>query len=376
MVQITYESKNPQEAAAIVNKLMTIYVENNILSNRAETTAAGDFIVKQLPRTENTVRQAEATLRRFKEQNQIVDLYEEAKSAVTVIKELEDQITATEAALVQAKTRSAGLQKQIAVNSQDVIPLNSLNQSPGVQKVLEELQQVEGDLVLLQTRFKEGHPNLENLKEKKAALKALLQGRVAQFLGADRGVSNQDLQMGQLKQQLTEELVKSEVERLSLASRLAFLSQAKSIYKQRANTLPKLEQKQRELERQVKAAQSTYEILLRKLQELTVEENRNIGNARIIETALVPEQPLTRQKTMILGLGGISALLLAIATILILEISDRSIKTIKEAREVFGYTLIATIPYFGKKVTSRSQKQDWLVPELPVSRGKLPDASG
>ncbi len=49
----------------------------------------------------------------------------------------------------------------------------------------------------------------------------------------------------------------------------------------------KLEQEQRELERQLEAAQSTYQTLLKKLQEVKVQENQNIGNARIIEPALV-----------------------------------------------------------------------------------------
>jgi len=41
--------------------------ENNLLSNRAEAVAAGDFIAMQLPKTEATVRQAEVALRQFKE---------------------------------------------------------------------------------------------------------------------------------------------------------------------------------------------------------------------------------------------------------------------------------------------------------------------
>jgi len=45
------------------------------------------------------------------------------------------------------------LQNQVAMNSQESIAMNSLNQSPGVQKVLEEFQQVEGELAVQQTRF-------------------------------------------------------------------------------------------------------------------------------------------------------------------------------------------------------------------------------
>ena len=372
VVQVAYESKNPEEAAAVVNKLMSLYVQNNILSNRAQTTAVGEFIAKQLPAVQVTLRQAEAKLRRFKEQNQVVNLDEEGKSAVTVIKELEDQVTATEAALVQAKTRSANLQKEIGVNSQDIVAVNSLNQSAGgAQKVVAELQQIEADLVALQTRFLDGHPKIAELQNKKAALKALLQQRITQTLGVQKQVPIKNLQMGDLKQKLTEEFVTSEVERLSLSSRLGYLSKNLSAYKQRANIIPKLEQQQQELERQVKASQATYEILLRKQQEVKVEENRNIGNASIIETALVPGQPTGGKTLITLGLGSVLATLLATGTILILEISDKSIKTLREVRDAFGYTVIACIPHVGKKVGFRNKKQEWAVPEIAVLDNSL-----
>jgi len=64
------ESTNPEKAAAVVNKLMSLYVENNLLSNRAE---ARRVTLLQLPKTEATVRQ-EVALRQFKEQNQVVAL--------------------------------------------------------------------------------------------------------------------------------------------------------------------------------------------------------------------------------------------------------------------------------------------------------------
>ena len=83
-----------------------------------------------------------------------------------------------------------------------------------------------------------------------------------------------NLQIGESKQKLNEQLVESEAERLGLAKQLALLSSMQETYKQRANVFPKLEQTQRELERQVQASQSTYQSLLQKLQELKVAENQ------------------------------------------------------------------------------------------------------
>ena len=71
VLALSYKSTDPQEAANIVNFVMENYLENNIRSNRAEATAAREFLLKQLPEVKNNVIAAEIRLRKFKETNKI-----------------------------------------------------------------------------------------------------------------------------------------------------------------------------------------------------------------------------------------------------------------------------------------------------------------
>ncbi len=385
ILEVSYKSSNPQEAAAVVNKLMSLYVERNVLNNRAEAVAAGKFIAQQLPTAEASVSQAEAALRQFKEKNQVVALDEEAKSAVEIIKDIDSQINQTQADLADASTQSASLERKVGMTSQQAIAINTLNQSPGVQKLLEEFQQVESQLAVQQNRFLDESPTIIDLKEKRATLKALLQERIEQTLGENRTavkallqnrieerlkeekqLPNNYLQIGESKQKLIDDFVKSEIERLSLTGRLHELYNARFIYKRRVSNLPKLEKEQRELQRKLEAAQSTYQTLLKKLQEIRVAENQNVGNASIIENALVPEDASIREKIVTVVLGVLLGICLATAVVVILEIRDASIKTLKEVKEQFGYTLLGSIPYFGKKVTRNRKEQEWTIPEVPI----------
>ncbi len=366
VLTVSYKGTDPHEAAAVVNQLMSVYIQNNILTNRAEAVKAGEFIAMQLPRSEATVREAEAALREFKEQNHVINLGEESKSAVAVIQELQTQINETQAKLADANARFADIQNKVDMNSHVAIARNSLNQSLGVQKVLQEFQQVEDQLAVQRTLFQEDHPTIVNLKLKEATLKDLLQKRIGQSLGSVQQVPSGNLQIGESKQKLSEDFVKTDVERSGLVNRLAVLSNAQATYKQRVNILPQLEQKQRELERRMTAAQSTYEILLKKIQEVGIAENQNMGNARIIEPALVPEKPSYLKIAVILALGGMLGILLAAATVVILEVRDISVKNLKEARELFGYTLLGVIPTLKKKPALRGRNTESTVPELPV----------
>jgi len=238
----------------------------------------------------------------------------------------------------------------LGMNSQEAVASSSLSQSPAVQKALEELQQVQAQLAVLRTRYQEAHPIIVDLKQRESAQKTLLQGRVGQVIGSQKPEPNKNLQVAELKQNFTTNLVESEAGRLGLTRKFSTLSNKLATYQQRASTLPRLEQQQRQLERQLTAAQSTYENLLQKLQDIRVTENQVIGNARIVELAVVPGDIQQGLIALKLALAVLAGLLLGVATIVVLEVRDISIKTVKEARELFGYTLLGVIPAFNKSV--------------------------
>ena len=368
ILKVTYKDADPKKAAAVVNTLIDIYLENNILLNRAEVKSAREFIEKQLPQAETTVRDAEVALRRFKEHNQVVALDEEAKSAVTVIADLEKQITEAKSKLADVKPQSEVLRSNLDMNSKEALAATSLSQSPAVQEVLTELQKVRSDLAVGRTRYTEEHPNVVNLKRKEAALNTLLQERIAQVVGNQQAVPVRNLQVVKLKQDLTVDLVKLEAARLGLANQITALSNVQDAYRQRINVLPRLEQQQRELERKLGASQSTYSLLLQKLQEIRVAENQKLGNARRISMALVPEKPIAPRKSLYLGAGFLLSSLISLATALILEAIDKSVRTVEDAKQLFGYTLLGVIPSLGKskKMTRPNRDSELSVPELVV----------
>ena len=168
---------------------------------------------------------------------------------------------------------------------------------------------------------------------------------------------NGQLQLGELQQQLAGELVNLDSTYIGLTNQLSVLSELQIAYKQRLENLPKLERQQRELERKVEAAQSTYSLLLKKLQETRIAENQNIGNASQVSQALVPQKPVSSPLVNYLS-ASLLGMLVSLATMYLLESQDKSIKTIEEAKELTGLTLLGVIPDFSKPKKSIFAKQD------------------
>ena len=150
---LSYQSTNPQEAAAVVNQLMRGYVDTNRQTNQATAVAADAFITKQMPSVETNVWQAESALRQFKEQNHVVALEAEATAAVTTMQDIEKKIIDSQATFVDTNARLVKLQSVVGMNSQEAIATNVLNQSVGVQDALKEYQKVEDQLVIEGTRL-------------------------------------------------------------------------------------------------------------------------------------------------------------------------------------------------------------------------------
>jgi polysaccharide biosynthesis transport protein len=369
---ISYKSREREEALAVVNKLMQIYLQSNILSNRAEAAAARKFINEQLPKVEETVRKADAALRLFKERNNVANLEEETKTAVAAIDTLDEQIALTQAEIGKLTGRATELEKKMGMTSEEALANNSLTQSVAVQQAFEKLKQTEDQLAIERSRFLDDHPTIINLKSKQAALKAIVEQRTKQVLGEQTQISYESLQKsdqkqgGKLQETLTETLVSSEAEHKALLNQLSSLLRSRAAYKQRLNFLPQLEQTQRELQRKVDAAQSNYELLLKNREQVQLAENQNVGNAQIISPAVAPKSAVSSSKKITLIAGIVVGSLFYVVTAFMLELADPSIKTTKELRNIFRYTLLGMIPASRKKVKLGGQKTAQAVPERQV----------
>jgi polysaccharide biosynthesis transport protein len=362
VLSVLYRDTDSKRAQAVVADLTKFYIDNNVEKNRAAAAAARNFLEEQLPKVEKTVKQAEINLRKFKEENQIVDLVHEGEAAVTVISNLENGISTARGESQGVSAQSQALQAKLGMNSQEALTLVSLSQSPGVQVVLEQIRTIEDDLAVQRTRYQESSPAIVNLKSKLESLQTLLQSRIQQVLGRKGGKSR--LQMGALEQSLVQDLVKTEVERLGINSKINALVQVQRAYQQRVTVLPKLEQGQRELDRRLKAAQTTYETLLQKLQEIRVAESLDVGNVSVVAPSRVPAEPVSPKKLLNMIAGALAGIVLGWLVALGLELRDRSIKTIDEALLCFGYPLLGSIPTFKPRVALGSQVRN-LLPGIP-----------
>jgi capsular exopolysaccharide synthesis family protein len=373
VLQIVYEDSNPEKAAKAVNTLMNVYLKNNLFNHREEAASTKEFIAKQLPDAEKAVNKADLALRQFQEINKIVALPEETSGLVTQLNDLQKQINEVRSQIANSNNQAEVLQKKLGMDSTQAALITKVNQSPAIQEVLQKLQQAQSELAQESSRFTDENPTIIDLKSKIESLKQLLNERIQQVAGANNGQQLQsNLQMGALQQQLTSDLIKLETARQGSLGQLQELSKAQNNYQKRISIIPKLEQQLRELQRKVNNSQSTYSLLSQKFEEIKIAEQQNQGNVRVVSYALEPEKPIASPNTPYIAAGMLGTIA-ALALIYLLEITDRSIKTIDKARETFNYPWLGAIPSLGK--FKRHDERDPLIPYLVVKNNPATAAS-
>ncbi|MEM7555061.1 MAG: polysaccharide biosynthesis tyrosine autokinase [Cyanobacteria bacterium P01_A01_bin.84] len=358
VLKVSFTSNDPVLAKAIVNQVMKSYISKNIESNQSEAVAAGAFIQRQLPRTKLELDRITESLRKFQTSNQIINLEEETTGTVKNLTTLDEDLNNARSNYAELLAKEAEIKSQINLPPGKTVDIASLSQQTGVQEAIKELQRVQTELANQRSRYLENHPTIIDLKTKEVSLRNLLRQRTNQSLGYQTRISPANLQMGELKQELVEQLVNIQAQRSGLEKKIISLSQLKESYRQRANILPSLKKQQGELQRRLSIAQQSYENLLTKLQEIKVAENQTVGNAKILEYAKLASSPKAFKKKVLIAGGGVFiGLLLGLAVGYFIDLIDRRLKTPQEAEKLFGYTLLGLIPKYETNNTLFGNKE-------------------
>ena len=359
ILQISYVSDDPELAATIVNTAIQIYQEQDTLSNRTEAAAARTFITEQLPQIEARVKKAEARLREFKNRYQIANLEQETSATIENLSSLESQIDTLEAELNDTNARYNQLGSQLGVSWEEASAMAAVSQSVSVQAIYERLQEVKVELAQKRNYLSDNSPQVVSLQEEAIELEQLLDREIAQTLGGEqRALLNNInvLALGDLQDGQIAEFASLGLQRSGLQERLATLKNNYQSGRQRSNILPRLEEEQKELERQVEAAQSTYETLLSKLQETQIAEEQDIGKVRVVSDAVVPDEAVGSGMKKIIVAGGVLGMLLGVIVAFLLDLKDNTIKNTKEAEDMLPYPLQGVIPNF-KVINPGTQRQ-------------------
>ena len=367
ILKVSYTDKDPEIAAKVVNTLVKNYLDNNLVVNKAEAVSAREFLEEQLPLVEESLRKTEAEIRKIKESNEFVAPDDDTRSLIKGLQELQAEIAKARGEMSNAESQASYIRNKLGLTAEQAVALTTVSQSPEVRETISKLQGLGSQLAIAQAKFTSNSPNVIELKEQIASLQTLL-ARQSESIGGEKTRDLiESIKTEEIQQKLTNELIQLEADNLGLRKQIASLTEIEKSRRDKIKRVPQLEEKLRQLTRELQSFESTYKVLWQQLQTIKIAESQDPGNVRVISNAVVPYQPVSSRGVGYLASASL-AVLAAAGVIYLLEVNDKSIKTIEEAKQLYGYPCLGTIPGIDKIKISNlpGVSQDPYTPKIVV----------
>ncbi|MBO6565788.1 MAG: lipopolysaccharide biosynthesis protein, partial [Pseudomonadales bacterium] len=308
LVQISFESSDPELTHRVANKLAEAYIDNHLESRLALTQKAADWLTERLGGMRADLETAEQELQSYRERENLVDVSGVATLNAKEIDEIQQQLVATRNRVTEAKSQyeavgfvSGGYQTRWET-------------LPGVladglaQRLKENEAEARQELSQVSRRYGTKHPKRIAAETKFAEAAEVYRRQVTKVVAA---FEKTYLQAQADVRQLEQALQQSKADIQNINRKTYELSQ---------------------LEREVQTNRQLYDMFFTRFKE-TNTADFEAANARFVDRAAKPFAPVKPRKLIILAL---SALLAGFVGVLLAFLRDVLDNTVKSASEVEG----------------------------------------
>jgi len=329
IIEIHFNSTDPQLAASAVNTLASTYVEQNFKTKFESTMQASDWLSKQLVDLQMKVETSQEKLVRYQKEHEILGIDEKQNITTEKLDEVNKELTAAESDRVQKEA----VYRQTQSGDPEVVAATiTADAATGAAGSL-----------------------LDKLREQQASLRIQVAELSTQFGPSYPKVNQLNNQLKEIDRQLQSETNKAvdhlRSQYLAALQRETMLRESFEKQKQEANKLNESAIEYSLLKRDVESNRTLYEGLLEKLKEAGVTAGLRSNNFRIVDAARVPTSPIEpnipRNLAFALVLGAITGVGLAF----LLENMDNTVRTPEQAQALSALPSLGMIP-LGSKTTT------------------------
>lgn len=353
LVDITYESPSPYEAAYVANLAIDVYSELSTRQNRMTANSAVAFLQKERDRLEDRLNTVEGRLKEFMNSQQLVQVDAQTEQLINRMAELESRkqeartkLVAANSAIEQYKERlnqiKPGLSKQYAdavgpsmtrlqyqLAELQIERMQLIANNPGVQDQPtppQELQKINDKIDVYRNR-------IEGLTQE------LIQ-KSDQYIGF---LGGSDGNIAQTITEINQKLIQLQVEQTQYNSQVDVINSELSDLQEFFNQLPDNMIQLAQLRRDVTINEELYLTVSKQYAEMSLWEQTQFGLGRPVDMGYVPEDPVKPNKKLYVLVGLILGGILSVGYIFVSESFNTKIDGIQKLRQ-FGPPLLAVIP--------------------------------
>jgi capsular exopolysaccharide synthesis family protein len=319
VIKMIYQDNVAQRAKDFLDALVDIYLSQSVTKKSSQASQALTFVDEQLKEVSKKLQESAIKLENYKEENNLINI--ETESDVTL-----RQLSDYKAQLSDIKIQESAFQSLYEEFKRgNYGAVSSLaKEYPVLETLLSDFQKAKSEKISLLGTFTEEHPDVEKSNEKIEDIKMALE---------------------------------SSIESINDSLRERKRSLEDTLYAKETNLL-KLPEKERELAdltRKYGVNEKTYQFLLEKQAEMSINKASTVSSNRVLDRATVQKRPIKPNTGMILGASALLGLIAALLLALIRDLMDNKIKT----RDDLSH--ITKIPFYGVIPHVRSSEKMFIL---------------
>src|SRR5262245_40042380 len=343
--KISFRHSNPKTAAEVANRLARDFISANLRDRTSLAEGTMEFFDQQLQKARSDLADIARQVSDYKENYQ-GELPEQLQLN-------RDRLERSRIELASTESKAEAARDQVRLLTQQVQELRTAAQSdstdPNVRKRALELELNR----LISNGKTEKYPDVIQYRAEIATLDTMIAGREQE----PAATSREEIMM-------RDKLRDYEVDQSVLSGEVERLKADIAEYEQRIENTPRRAAELDHLEEQYKnITESIRTLQLRQVDAeigRTIETNNKGERFRVVESAEVPNQPISPNRPVWFIAGTLIGLMIGLALLVVVEMSDRSYHSVSDLQASLGLPVLAAVPVLGAGEPSSVRRLLWL----------------
>jgi chain length determinant protein EpsF len=320
VINVSYTAPDPRFAAGLANAFVQAYIETSLELRVDPAKQYSTFFDKRGKEARDALEQAQAKLSAFQREKGIVATDERLDVENARLNELSSQLVMIQAVAAESNSRQGQATGSSAAQMQEVLSnpvINSLKSQVSVQ---------EARLKELSARYGAAHPQVVELKANIAELQVKIAEETKRVTG---GVG-----------------VTSTINR----AREAQLRASLAAQRNKVLDLKQVRDEGMVLAREVENAQRTYDSLMARSNQTSLESQTTQSNSNVLTQAVAPLVPSSPKVVLNTLLSVFLGALLALGAAFLLELLDRRVRSVDDVAAALQLPVLGIMPKPGAKI--------------------------
>lgn len=343
IIQVSYESEDPELAAQIVNEICRLYVDRHLQVHESEGVYS--FFQREAEVLQDTLAQIADSLQAFEAANGLIAPDKQRELLLQQLQEYESQLSAARANAESAGKQVSFLEKQLAA-----APERMQAQSDEVSQAAYEA--LVKQLASLKARYAQLQEGELKPDDPQGRLAKTLKARIAQMEEAVLRAENAPplevtSDINRAVMDLAADLTRTRASLIAFQTQERELTEGVSIVRQRLKALESAKLVHERLQRDLELHRANFLLYAKKQEEARISEaldREKVANVSVVDPASVPIVAVRPNRKLNLALGLVLALFVSMGAALGLGFADKQIRTSADLERQLQAPVIVAIP--------------------------------